>query len=198
MNEIVKKIIKKITPEGKSQKGIDEAREERELNRPQRKMTVKEDEKILIDNVIWLPDTQWAFEEYDKKGIRNKIIFPTRNPITPMKDGDQYTAVTGQGGEITEVMDIWTNWSDPKNEKLEIVVRKNLWGYIGDTHGEQENNNPKINEIIAAAEMVADSAKKHVEELKAMYAKGIGKNVDNKQPPQAKKPAAHSRKDLYA
>ncbi len=45
----------------------------------------------------------------------------------------------------------------------------------------EQNDESKGNEMITQAEMVADTAKKHVAELKEMYAKGMDKKQSKKQ-----------------
>ncbi len=207
---------KKMTPEERREQDL----HIKDMMRPKKVTTYsKKDPLLVLSKVVYLPEGQWARIENDEKGIRQKVTFPTRTPSTPLKAGEQCESesvvseargsITEDKAEATELMRIWTDWKDEKNANLVIEEYVREWVYPHRPQNsnpkkwfeggkgpaeEQENSNPKINEMVTNAEMVADSAKKHATELKEMYAQGVGKNVDNKQPSQDTTPLLRPRK----
>ncbi len=192
---------KKMTPEERREQDL----HIKDMMRPKKVTTYsKKDPLLVLSKVVYLPEGQWARIENDEKGIRQKVTFSTRIPSNPLKAGEQcepeshsvkWGSITEDKAETNELMRIWTDWKDEKNANLVIEEHTVQWFEGGKGPAEeQENSNPKINEMVTDAEMLADSAKKHATELKEMYAQGVGKNVDNKQPSQDTTPLLRPRK----
>ncbi len=144
-----------------------------------------------ITEEVYLPIGQSAIINRDDNngGKLISIAFAGPAPETTLKDGEQYKAHGGLSQrETNEFMKMWNN-------AVEVPGKDGM--VIHATEADAKNwvesrDEATINEIITAAEVVADNAKKHADELKEMYAEGVGKNAYKPQPSQAKKPAALS------
>ncbi len=136
------------------------------MARPKQLAAFNKQGNALVNDLTHLPEGQWAFSQYDEKGILNKITFPTRNPITPMKGADQYIPEPMENADNTnKLMEIWTNWEIPKNtnwkvsknKKVELDVNENICKDFAPL--KHQGDELKVKKMIADAEMVADTQK---------------------------------------